>query len=438
MEWAVNGEENMTRQAASANALVVAFAPLFLAGCESAPAGDESATARNHAADPCPREPAVLIEVKGVVRDVTNEPPCGLVFRSTGVRLTAIADGSHPDPGPHVVKDGRGRYYSTQADGWDHTISVWSEDGTYLTSFGSHGEGPGEFEGAWLSLFLDDADSLHVNDSDDWIIFSPEHEFVRQITAPSTGSGFVLQESYATNLLYDGRILTSNSLGSGDDGYFRTINRDGSLDRSFGKVEDGTGAGGDYGVERAIAYRAGWASFWAAPSVRGSNDYVLEEWDIVGGEGIPEADRKPTIVQSLRRRQPWFRWTGDQYTSPMVVNLHITEDDILYVMLWRPSEEYLEAMKDFEGRKTEGGWNLEVQEEVDALATSLTHFVIEAIDVRAARLLASAISPVGDFVSGSVLFPHGWFRNQATGYTYGIGEDGLPYVEIIEAVLEGK
>ena len=420
-------------------AATAVVALLAFVSCEPAPADDEPAgTALEVEGEPCPREPARAV-FKGTVADVTNDPPCRLVFRPTGVRLTAVPDGSRPDPGPLVVKDGRGRYYSTEADGWGPTISVWSADGSYLSSFGTAGDGPGEFGTESLALFVDAGDSLHVWDSYDWSVFSPEHEFVRQISSRAIGSGNLLREAETTVLLYDGRILASDGHASTGDAYFRIVNRDGSLDDTFGTAEEGTGAGGDYGHDRAIAYLAGNRGFWAAPSVRGSTEYALEEWDFLGDEGLPEGARRPTIVQSLRRRQPWFKWTGDPNTSPRVGELHVTENGLLYVLLWRPSEEYLEAMKPYEDRMTEGrGWTMERQEEVDSLGATLTYFVMEVIDAGSAQLLASATYPVGEFIRGTAVFPHGFFRNEMTGYVYSVDEAGLPYVEIIEGVLVKK
>ena len=329
----------------AAKVLVVAgvFALLALASCDPAPGSDSADAALDPLGNPCPRGPGRVFE-KGIVEDVTNEPPCHLVFRPTGVRLNAVGDGSRPDPGRTVVKDSRGRYYSTDASGWGATISVWSEDGTYLSSFGSRGEGPGEFAGDYLALLVDSGDSLHVRDIANWSVFSPDHEYIRR--APSRLMG--LGDRQTTVLYDDGRVLSSDGSRVEHEAYFTMANRDGSVDEVFGTAEQGSGAGGQYGHGRAITYRAGYASFWAAPSQQGSTEYALEEWYPVGDEGLPEEDRVPVIVRTLHRHQPWFTWTGTRHTSPAVLYIHITEDDLLYVHMWRPSEEYLEAMKPFE------------------------------------------------------------------------------------------
>ncbi|MDE2764683.1 MAG: hypothetical protein OXQ94_15930, partial [Gemmatimonadota bacterium] len=64
--------------------------------------------------------------------------------------------------------------------------------------------------------------------------------------------------------------------------------------------------------------------------------------------------------------------------------------------------------------------------------------IVEVIDVNAGELLASATYPMGEAMQGDPLLPQGFFRNELTGYVYHVGEDGLPYVEIIEGVLEKR
>ena len=421
------------------NSLGAALVGLSLAACAEGaapPAGSE--------ASPCPSSGEYSYE-RVAIQDVTNEAACRLVFRSTGVRLTGVADGSRPDPGRVVVKDGRGRYYSTAADGWESRISVWSGDGAYLTSFGRAGEGPGEFmTGESLALFVGAGDSLHVLDSSDWIVFSPEHEFVRQFPARQVGSADALWENETFLLYYDGRIVASSPHPSTSAAYFRIVNPDGSLDGTFGTLEEGTGTAGHYGHDRSMAYFTGNKYFWAAPSLEGAGEYVLEEWDVVGAEGIPEEARRPEMIRSLRRHQPWFAWTGDRNSSPVVRSLHAAVDGsrfLLVVQVWRPTQEYAEAMARYERIMREGGggeWTPELDQEMSALAAELTHAVIEVIDVGSARLLASDAYPVGEVMQGNPLLPQRFFRDELTGYVYRVGEDGLPEVEIVEGVLVAK
>jgi len=122
----------------------------------------------------------------------------------------------------------------------------------------------------------------------------------------------------------------------------------------------------------------------------------------------------------------------------MVRSLHVTEDGLLYVQLWRPTSKYVEAIKRFKDRAEHGGGWTAAMEEMDELAESLTNIIVEVIDVNAGELLASATYPMGEAMQGDPLLPQGFFRNELTGYVYHVGEDGLPYVEIIEGVLEKR
>ena len=75
---------------------------------------------------------------------------------------------------------------------------------------------------------------------------------------------------------------------------------------------------------------------------------------------------------------------------------------------------------------------------MEVLRGTLTHAVIEVIDVRSAQLLASVSHPVADVMRGEPLLPQRLFRNEMTGYVYQVGEDGIPYVKILEGALEKR
>ena len=160
--------------------LATAFAilPLWGPGA-SGQAGDDRA-------DRC-RRPHARTFAPGSTTDVTDgEVSCRAGFRRTGIRLAASPDGSWPDPGRHVVRDSRGRFYSANAEGWPAAIGVWDSTGAFLTSLGREGGGPGEFNGGeWLHLAIGAGDSLHVRDVGAWSVFSPQHEVRRRILAPA-------------------------------------------------------------------------------------------------------------------------------------------------------------------------------------------------------------------------------------------------------------
>ena len=240
--------------------------------------------ADDHRGTPCSRGPARSFE-EGSITDVKGKPPCRLVLRKTGVRLDAVADGSRLDPGMTIVKDGRGRYYSANAEGWPATIGVWHMDGRFLASFGKEGEGPGELGGGVLDLYMGSGDTLHIWSFSHWSVFSPERAFVRQVPSRLMGGGREM-----TALLDDGRVLSGDGYDAVGRTYFRLVNPDGSLDRTFGAKKRG------HSSSRAVAYSGG-GTFWAGPPQEEAAGHILlEEWSVSG-----------TMLRSLRHRASWFK-----------------------------------------------------------------------------------------------------------------------------------
>ena len=259
-----------------------------------------------------------------------------------------------------VLRDSKGRFYSANARGWDAVISVWNPRGEYVTSFGGPGEGPGELSArGGLSLFIDDADRLHVRDgSPAWSVFSPEHEFLRRVPAQVMG-GF----RRTTVILDNGMALTSNDGYMSDrTRYFRLADSAGALRRTLGPVEDQMSRSG-VSLERALAYGGG-DTFWVGPALSDTRGYLLEEWGIDG-----------VLRRAFRRDVSWFEWR-DESRRVGVSQLHIDESGLLYVLVFRPTKEYAEAMKRTERLSREE-------------RSALSEAVIEMIDTRTGELLAS-------------------------------------------------
>lgn len=125
-------------------------------------------------------------DVGRVARITDGSAPCRIEFRSTGVVLRGSPDGDRPDPAMTVVRDGAGRFYTANADGFPGRIAIWSPEGEYLDSFGSVGQGPGEFANG-LALFVDQKDNLHVMEGDRLHLFTPDQQHVRKTVAPAMG-----------------------------------------------------------------------------------------------------------------------------------------------------------------------------------------------------------------------------------------------------------
>ncbi len=351
----------------------------------------------------CRGEPGRALPTGNVTVISDRRPPCRIEFRETGIRLEAVADGSHPDPGRAVVRDSNGRYITANAPGWTGVVTVWDARGRHLSSFGGVGRGPGEFTvRGRMNLFVDRRDNVHVMDGGFmWSVFSPEHEF-RWSTSAYAVTGLELN----TAILDDGTVLSSES-SRDRSRYFRVVDTTGTVQRTFGPVEGGV----SQWALRMIAY-AGGETFWAGPPLEGGDAYVLEEWGI---DGRPR--------RTLRREAPWFRWAGYGEISPGISLLHVTHDGLLYVMVRRPTEDY---RREFERAQQRG-------ESVPREARDgLTEGLFEVIDTRSGELLASDLHPAG---WAREFAPRSLFRGSLTGYRYKEGDDGLPFVEIVRVEL---
>ena len=355
---------------------------------------------------PCPRKPdrSFAAGDTSVIED--GRPPCRIEFRKVGIRLEAVADGSRPDPGRTVLVDSNGRYYSANARGWGVTISVWDSRGRYMHSFGREGEGPGELTArGMISLFIDGRDKLHVRDGGfQWSVFSPRHEFLRRV--PANVMGGALEEG--TVILDDGSALASAGYAQDRSRHFRVVDSSGALARMFGPE-------GEAGyIVRPITY-AGGDTFWAAPPQEGPHEYVLEEWGLDG-----------ELRRAFRRDVSWYEWRGELETSSAVSRLHVTKNGLLYVALPRPTREFLDAYES--PRHGDGPY----EDDEDSEIMELLEVVIEVIDTRSGELLASDVFRVADLMEQAAME---LFRGSLRGYRYEVGDDGLPYVEVVAVEL---
>ena len=362
--------------------------------------------------NPCPRKAPRDFPAGSVMEIKDREPPCRFVFRPTGVRLEAVVDGSRPDPGTVVLMDGLGRFYSANARGYDAVISVWNPEGEYLTSFGREGEGPGEFTvRGMLSLYLDGRNQLHVRDGGlSWSVFSADHEFLKRVVITEPG---MLAEERTTIILDNGAALAADDYRSDRSTYFRVLRPDGTLDRSFGPVEQKLAGNPGARLSRLISYEGG-ETFWAGPRFGDQDGYVVEEW---GTDG--------ELRRTLHRPASWYAWDEDLPMGPL--QFHIDEDDgLLYMIFQRLTSEGIRLMKQAirddqpfprDKRYTE------------------TEAIIEMIDLRSGELLASETYRVSDAMD---FIPRDLFRGAMQGYAYKEAEDGLPFVEIVAVELEAK
>ena len=367
--------------------------------------------------EPCPRSAPRSFPVGSVTVLDDRGAPCRLVFRPTGVRLEAVTDGSRPDPGNNVVRDGRGRYYSANARGFLTHISVWDPDGAFLTYFGGTGKGPGEFPGTGsiLAIYLDGHDQLHVWAPGSWSVFSPQHEFLRRYPAPATR---LLNREPMATVLDDGTVLTGSGRGRDSDekNFFRIVHPDGTHLHSFGPVDPEIEWDEYQPPDKQISYDGG-NTFWAAANRPLTDDWegwVAEEWTLDG-----------ELRRTIRRHVPGYEmFEANGNVSGATGFLHTDEDmGLLYVVFaeltHRGRERALDPSRITSAERRGGLMTLRV----------------EMVDLRSGKLLASEVYPAEDAMT---YLPRRMFRGTMEGYVHKETEAGLPVVEIVAIDLLAK
>ncbi len=364
--------------------------------------------------DPCPRS-APRDSPPGSVMEIEDrEPPCRLVFRPTGVRLEATVDGSRPDPGPTVVMDRRGRFYSTNASGFVSIISVWDPQGNYLTSFGGVGEGPGELRRQpGIRMFVGGEDRLHVWESRaQWSTFSADHEFIGRSTLRSENARL---DPRMTVFLDNGEVLTGDAYQSDRRNFFRVFGADGTLARSFGPVDEEMAGNPQWPLFRVIAYNGG-DSFWATPVADGDEEYLIEEW---GTDG--------ELRRAVRGQAPWFVWSEDGVPFGGILQFNVDDGEgLLYIIYQRLTDEGERIMR----RAMAAGDPFPRDKRYTE-----TEVVIQMIDLRAGELLASEVHRTSEAMG---FLPQALFPGVMKGPRTGEGPDGLPFVKIVAVDLEAK
>lgn len=400
-----SGSPQRTTGLFAALAVLLPLVPMALASSPASPSEGQN---------PCRRKAPRDFPPGSVMEIEDREPPCRLVFRPTGVRLEATVDGSRPDPGPTVVMDGRGRFYSTNASGFVSIISVWDPQGNYLTSFGGVGEGPGELRRQpGIRMFVGGEDRLHVWESGaQWSTFSADHEFIGRSTLRSENARL---DPRMTVFLDNGEVLSGDPYQSDRRNFFRVFSADGTLARSFGPVDEEMAGNPTWPLVRVIAYNGG-DSFWATPVPDGDEEYLIEEW---GTDG--------ELRRAVRGQAPWFVWTEDGVPFGGILQFNVDDGEgLLYIIYQRLTAEGARIMR----RAMAAGEPFPRDKRYTE-----TEVVIQMIDLRAGELLAFEVHRTSEAME---FLPRALFPGVMKGPRPGEGSDGLPFVEIVAVELEAK
>lgn len=185
-----------------------------------------------------------------------------------------------------TTHDNRGRYYVRRENGAE--IDVFDAGGTFVTTIGREGAGPGEF----LSIGVvehAEGDTIHVFDSGSLrrSVLSPSYEFVRS-------NPLDIQPINQAVMLADQSVVLASSVAGQP---LHLLDRSGEHIRSFGSATGGYDARVPFAGERVIA-SAGGDSVWATYR----NRYTLELWSSDEGHTSP--------IRVLERRVPWFPPAG--------------------------------------------------------------------------------------------------------------------------------
>lgn len=326
----------------------------------------------------------------GTVVSADDLLPCTMVASNSGPRL--VGSDSISDVGAVTARNSRGLYFSTAYIGGQ--LVVRDSTGSFVTTIGRPGNGPGEFaKGKITGLFIDGGDSIHVRHNLQlWSVFDSAGTYVRRTSAANMGLN-----PRTTHFLPDGNLLVAMRSRS-NDGYFSIVDRDGKTLKSFGPIasEDSL----DIYVFRSTAL-TDHGTFWAAPRPGSAMGYALEEWSLDG-----------TLVRTLSRDVPWYKPgktvepTWPEKPPASIRNIHADSSGILFVELMIPKEP----------------WTATAETSPSLIPTFFTHRY-EAIDTRTGTLLASQDGEAG-------LIPSGFFNQSREGFLELELQDGTPVHQI--------
>lgn len=357
--------------------LLILAVPLWFLGC-----GEEGA---DHSLDSVSGPPPMAV--------VADDGPCTLRLTPSGVTLRSDLEGSVPDPGHYLAIDSQGRYFTTTFGPGE--IAVWDRDGEFVELVGRHGQGPREF-GHIGGLLMGPGDTLHVIHEGRWSTVSPELRVEHEATAPALRAAGL----YST-VLADGRLVVGGYLSGTGEYLLHVVGRDGSVEASFGPRSGDWPAGT---MPPFTAYAGTGTDFWAGPVHWDPEGYTLERFDATG----ERLDRMRLTVDWMIR--PVTLEDG-RYLPTLGIRQH--SEGILLLKAALPASvsdsERVEPVR-FKSR-------------------------FEFIDARDRRVLSSVLLEARPEAQDNMI--HGILPNTGKAFRYGVSEEGVREVQIIDLELVG-
>lgn len=262
-----------------------------------------------------------------------------------------------------VVRDSRGRYY---VYGSGPTFWVFSPNGTFLTTIGRDGEGPGEFRDV-SGVVIARGDSVTVFDAilRRMTVYSPTYQQLR--TRSLDYRAGIRSLAIGSQMVVNTMVRTPDRVGYP----LQLLDRDGLILRSFGSET------GEYRADLRDLLELRQIS-WDGTAVWSGwvNQYVIERWGLDG-----------RLLRTLRRDVEWFpTWwqpLGDLETPPVPVTAGLqVQGDTLWVLINIPAPTWKSAIRP-------SGRAFRIADPHD-----YQHTMVEAIDLRRAQVLVSTRIPM--------------------------------------------
>lgn len=289
------------------------------------------------------------------------------------------------------------------------TVQVYDSTGRFLRRMGRSGAGPGEFRSAG-KLILQPGDSLSVFDAAlaRVVRFSPDGKYVRDDRLPIQS---IRQVKYVDpeHYIINGDLRTQQKIGLP----LHLVTSDGRIVRSFGSTDPVARRDRPTLHSRMISDPTG-GSLWLANTKR----YVLEKWTVSG-----------ELEARLERTVTWFEphdrsavISEDTPPPPLIRDIMEDEDGIVWVVVrvadarWKEAVYYRGAVQN----------TLSVYTVADP--ARYHDSIIEAIDVRSGRVLATAR------FDGSV---HA-FVDRGRFAVYTLDAKGVPYMDIYSMSIDSS
>ncbi len=228
-------------------------------------------------------------------------------------------------PPPLVARDREGNYIATRVQG-DAMVAVFGPDGTYRSSYGRIGDGPGEFAGIPMAIAIGEGDILHVIDQRSLHTLAPRAERrLGQRLLPVIPSTAVILRS---GIAIQAPLRTEDGITT-----VQILRPDGTIQANVGVAEtpDERSRQGplwnDTDLRRILGRSTDGADVWIAP---------LDRYRVI--RYGPDGEEKTRID----RVSEWFPPPGTQGGSsgarrdPGLISIHQDADGLLWIAIFRP------------------------------------------------------------------------------------------------------